>query len=161
VPKSARLLAMISTVALGLAVVAGGAVAQPSCPRADLTLIEPSPSSETRPVKLGDQTIHVRRNAITTTSDIAEIEVAGDDVDTLILIKYTADAAARLLDATIDHDGQRMAFMVDDDVLLAFRWEGRYGIGPDGTQLSLQDYGLARAQRLMESIRGCIDKRTH
>ena len=28
-------------------------------------------------------------------------------------------------------------------------------IGPDGTQLSLQDFGVARAELLVESIRGC------
>lgn len=157
----ATLLATASTVALGLAVACSEAAAQPACPRVDLTLVEPSASSETRPVKLGEQTIFVRRSAITTTSDISEINVAGDDADTLIRIKYNPDAAARLLDATTNHDGLRMAFVVDDDVWLAFTWQGPYGIGPDGTQLSLQDFGVVRAQRLVESIRGCTgDPRT-
>jgi hypothetical protein len=135
------------------------AVAIASCPRVDLTLVEPNASSETRPVKLGEQTILVRRNAITTTSDISEINVAGDDVDAFISIKYKPEAAARLLNATTDHDGLRLAFVVDDDVWLAFTWQGPYGIGPDGTQLSIRN-GLARAERLMESIRGCADTRT-
>ncbi len=135
------------------------AVATPSCPRVDLTLVEPSASSETRLVKLGEQTISVRRTAITTTSDITEIKFAGDDADTFISIKYTPQAAARLLDATTDHDGVKLAFVVDDDVWLAFAWQGPYGIGPDGTQLSIR-HGLARAERLMESIRGCRDTRT-
>jgi hypothetical protein len=146
-------------VALGLAAIADEVAAQRACPRVDLTLVRPSASAETRPVKNGDHTIFVLRNAITTIADIFEINVAGDDVDTLILIKYNAAAAARLLEATTDRDGQRMALVVDDDVVLAFTWEGPYGIGPDGTQLSLQDYGLARAQRLVEAIRSCAGPR--
>lgn len=127
---------------------------QSSCPRVDLTLIEPSSASETRAVKLGDETVFVRRDGITTISDISEIKVAGDDVLTSIQIKYYPEAAARLLDATTNHDGQRMAFVVDDDVWLAFTWEGPDGIGPEGTQISLQN-GIDRAQRLVESIRAC------
>ena len=135
-------------------------VAKRSCSlRVDLTLIEPSASSETRPVKLGERTLFVRRDAITTFSDISEINVAGDDADTYIQIKYKPEAAARVLAATTDHDGVRLAFVVDDDVWLAFAWQGRYGIGPEGTQLSIQ-HGLARAQKLMESFRGCTETPT-
>jgi len=130
-----------------------------SCPRVDLTVVEPSASSETRPAKLGQRTIFVRRNAITTTSDISEIKIAGDDVDTLIQIKYQPQAAARLLDATTGHDGLRLAFVVDDDAWLAFTWQGPYGIGPDGTQLSIQ-HGLAKAEALAESIGSCSAART-
>lgn len=143
---------------LWLAAAGSGAAAQSSCPRVEMTLVEPSASSETRPVKDADETIFVRRSAITTTSDISEIEIArddaGDDADVLILIKYTPDAAARLFDATTDRDGQRMALVVDDEVWLAFMWRGPYGIGPSGTQLSVLG-GMARAQTLMQSIQGC------
>jgi hypothetical protein len=127
-----------------------------SCPRVDVTLVEPSASSDARPVKLGQSTLFVRRNAITTTSDIAEMKLAGDDADTLIQIKYTDGAAARLLEATTDHDGLKLAFVVDDDVWLAFTWRGSHGIGLDGTQVSIRN-GLAKGQRLMESIRACSD----
>ena len=132
------------------------ALAIPSCPRVDLTLVEPSASAETRAVKLGEHTVFVRRNVITTTGDISEIRVAGDDFDTSIHIKYKPDAAARLLDATTDHDGLKLAFVVDDNVWLAFTWQGPYGIGPDGTQLTVR-HGLAESQRLVESIRNCAD----
>jgi hypothetical protein len=80
--------------------------------------------------------------------------VTGDDALTSIHITYTPVAAARLLEATTNRDGQKMAFVVDDDVWLAFTWEGPYGIGPDGTQLTLRN-GMARAQGLVESIREC------
>lgn len=142
--------------ALVLAQTASPLAAKPSCPRVDLTVVEPGASSETRPVKQGERTIFVRRSAITTTTDISEIGVAGDDLDTSIRIKYKPDAAARLLDATTDHDGLKLAFVVDDDVWLAFTWQGPYGIGPDGTQLSIR-HGLAKAQRLVQSIRSCTD----
>jgi Family of unknown function (DUF6152) len=127
-----------------------------TCPRVDMTLVEPSASSDTRPVKLGTSTVFVRRNAITTTSDISGLKLAGDDADTLIQIKYTERAAARLHEATTDHDGLKLAFVVDDDVWLAFTWRGSHGIEPDGTQVSIRN-GLAKAQRLMESIRACSD----
>ena len=133
--------------------------AEVSCPRVDVTVVEPSASSETRPVKLGEMTMFVQRTAITTTSDISEIKVAGDDIDTFISIKYKPEAAARLLAATTDHDGLKLAFVVDDDVWLAFTWRGPYGIGPEGTQISIR-HGLARAEKLMESIRGCDDTGT-
>ena len=125
-----------------------------SCPRVEVTLVEPSASSETRPVKLGQSTLFVRRNAITTTSDISEINVEGDDADVLIHINYAEAAAARLLEATTGHDGLKLAFVVADDVWLAFTWQGPYGIGPEGTQVSIR-HGLAKAERLVEAFRTC------
>jgi hypothetical protein len=154
--KRIRLSVAIWTLVLILGGSPSEIVAQRSCPNAVLTLVEPSASSQTRPVKNGQQTVFVRGDAITTTSDISEIKVAGNDYDTLIQIKYTPVAAARLLAATTDHDGLWLAFVVDDEVLLAFTWEGPDGIGPDGTQLSLLDFGVARAKRLADSIRSCI-----
>jgi preprotein translocase subunit SecD len=133
--------------------------ANSSCPRVDVTLVEVRPSVETRAVKLGDLTIFVRRNAITTTSDISEFKVAGDDLDAVIRITYEPDAAARLQDATTDRDGLQLAFVVDDDVWLAFTWRGPYGIGSDGTQLSIRN-GLAKAQQLLELLRSCSDTPT-
>jgi hypothetical protein len=149
------LLAAIWTVLLVLTAISDEAAAAPPCPRVDLTLVEPSASSETRPVKLGERTIFVRQQALTTTGDISEIKVGGDEVDSFVLIKYKPEPAARLLAATTDHEGLKLAFVVDDDVWLAFMWRGPYGIGPDGTQLSVRR-PLARAQELMEAVRGCI-----
>lgn len=138
----------------GLAIDLRLAAPQASCPQVDVALIELNASSITRPVKHGDETIHVRRSGITTTSDIAEIRIAGDDVLTSIQIKYNPAGAARLLDATTDRDGQRVAFVVDDDVWLAFTWEGPDGLASGETELTIRN-GMARAQRLVESIRGC------
>jgi hypothetical protein len=122
-----------------------------------MTLIESSASSETRAVKLGDDTVFVRRSGITTTSDIAEIEIAGDDALASIQIKYSPDAADRLFDATSNHHGLRVAFVVDDEIWLAFTWVGPDGIGRDGTQISLEN-GMGRAQKLVESIPECSDE---
>lgn len=135
------------------------ALATSSCVRVDLTLLEPSSSSETRPVKQGERTLFVRRKAITTIEDISEISVAGDDFDARIHIKYAPGAAARLHEATTGRDGLNLAFVVDDDVWLAFAWRGPYGIGPDGVQLSIQG-GLAKAQGLVDTIRGCAATET-
>ena len=151
--KSVRVLAIVCM--LGLAAISRAA--EPSCPRVEVTLVQPGPSSETRPVKRGNQTIFVLRDAITTSSDISEMKITGDHFETSIQIKYIPTAAARLLAATTDHDGLRMAFVVDDAVWLAFVWQGPYGIGPDGTQLTFRP-GLSRAKKKL--IRGCADKRT-
>ena len=86
--------------------------------------------------------------------------MAGDDVEAAIFIKYKPNAAARLLDGTTDHDGLKLAFVVDDEVWLAFTWQGPYGIGPDGTQLTVQ-HRLAQAQKLVSSIQSCADGRAH
>lgn len=152
--ESSKQSAVVCAFALVLTAVAHQAAAERACPRVEFTLVEPAASPETRPVKLGDQTIFVRRNAITTTGDISEIKLATDGVEARILIKFYEGGAARMLDATTGHDGLRMALVVDDEVLLAFTWTGPYRIGPGGTQVSLLD-GLPRAQRLVESIQGC------
>lgn len=126
----------------------------PCLPRIELTVVEARPSSETRPVERGNDTMFVRRDAITTTRDISQISIAGDDFDTRIHIEYTPEAAARLRDATTGRDGLDLAFVIHDDVWLAFTWTGPYGIGPDGTQLSIRN-GWAKAEELMASIRAC------
>jgi hypothetical protein len=125
-----------------------------SCPRVDVTTVAPGASADTRSVKLAGQTVAVQRNAIVTTRDITEIKVSGDDADTLINITYTPEAAARLQNATTDHDGLNLAFVVDDDVWLAFTWRGPYGIGLEGTQMSIRN-GLARAEALLAKLREC------
>lgn len=48
------------------------------------------------------------------------------------------------LPAAAHHSSMRIAFVVDDEVWLAFTWEGPLGIGLDGTQLSIRN-GMARA----------------
>ena len=152
---SARLLAAC-VAALGLAVGSGAAAATAAaCPNVGFTVVEPKASSETRPVRIGKhQTIFVRRDALTTTADIARISLKGDDEDTLILITFKPAAAARLHDATTDHSGMRAAFVADDDVLMAFTWSGPYGMDTDGSQLSIL-HGMARARPLVEAIRRC------
>jgi preprotein translocase subunit SecD len=121
-----------------------------------MTIIESSSSPATRAVRQGDDTVFVRRNGITTTSDIAKITVAGDDALASIQIDYTPQAADRLFDATSNGDGLRMAFVVDNEVWLAFTWEGPDGIGPNGSQISLLN-GMDRAQSLVEAMRACTE----
>ncbi len=120
------------------------------------TVVEPKASPETRPLGIGkNHTIFVRRAALTTLADISEIRLAGDDVDTLILITFNPAAASRLHDATTDRSGLRMAFVADDNVVMAFTWEGPYGMDTDGSKLSIP-HGMARARPLVEAIRRCM-----
>jgi len=44
--------------------------------------------------------------------------------------------------------------MANDEVLLNVVWQGPYGMGTDGTQVSMR-HGLKRAQKLVKAIAGC------
>jgi hypothetical protein len=151
-----RPLVLALAVISALALLSGNTVAGASCPAVGFTVVEPHPSSETRAVRVGaSQTIFVRREPITTTSDIVEIKLADDgDDDASLLLKFTPAASRRLHDATTNHSGLRIAFMADDQVLLDVVWEGPYGLDSDGAQVSMQ-HGMKRARKLMEALRGC------
>jgi preprotein translocase subunit SecD len=153
--RLSKLLALRWAVILGLGLFSSAAVANAACPQVGFTFVEPQASSVTRPVKVGTQTIFVRRVPITTTRDIVEIKVrADDDDDASILIKFTRAADQRLHDATTNQAGRRIAFMFDDEALVVVVWGGPYGMYTGGTQVSIM-HGMARAQRLMKEIRGC------
>src|SRR3569833_4106091 len=95
--------------ALGRGLVCGHAEA--ACPNAGWTVVEPKPSSATRPVKQGARTLNVRREQITATADLTEIKLGGDAYDSLILMRFTPEAAKRLHDATTAKSGLRIAFV--------------------------------------------------
>lgn len=153
--------ALAWTVALVIGALARGAPApahaqaSQSCPAVGFTRIEPDASALTRPVKdPSGRTIHVDRNAITNTADIAEAQLGGDEVDALLLLKFHPDAESRLIAATTDHPGLRLAFVADHEALLAVTWEGRYGLDPGGVQISLHR-NLDRARTLLAAIHRC------
>jgi hypothetical protein len=131
-------------VALGSAWALDVAAAAQSCPEVGFTMIEPRASGETRPVKFWrGGPIHVRRNLLTTTADIADVRLEPGD-HTLMLFKFTPEAGARLEDATTGRSGLRLAFVADDEALLSITWEGEYGMGREGVQVSLANEGQAR-----------------
>jgi preprotein translocase subunit SecD len=155
----AKCVVIILTIVLGVAVTSCGAVANASCPKVGFTVVELHATSETRSLRAGrNQPIFVRRELITTTSDISDIKLEhpddGDDDDVLILIKFTPVADQRLHDATTNHSGMRIAFLFDDEVLNNVVWEGPYGTYTGGTQVSIP-HGMNQARRLMKAIRGC------
>lgn len=155
--RSRRLLAAAWAAALGFAFVADQAAAAPSCPNLGFVVVEPKAAPETRPVRDGPHhRIFVRRDPITTTADITEIKLAGDAYDTLILLKFTPEAAQRLHDATTNRSGLRVALVADDQAISAVTWEGPYGMDANlGLQMSL---GKPAPQLgpLVESIQACI-----
>lgn len=119
-------------------------------------MLEPHASSETRSVKIAaNQTLFVRRIPITTTGDIVDSKLVSDGGDDAsLLLKFAPAAAQRLRDATTNHSGRRLAFMFNDEVILNVVWEGSYGLGADGTQVSMR-HGMKRARNIMRAIRGC------
>lgn len=146
--------------ALALALVAaspaGRAVAKEACPAAGFTLIEPQASAATRSVRgPKNQRLHVRREMLTTTADLAEVKADGDKVDGILTLKFKPEAEARLIAVTTRNSGVRIAFVVDDEALLAVTWEGDYGMDPGGSQLSVER-GYVRVRRLAEALQGCI-----
>ena len=155
----AKRLLIIWTILLGVAVTSNEAVANASCPKVGFVVVEPHATPETRPVRVGkNQAIFVRREAITTTSDITKIELAhprdGDDDDALIQIKLTPAADQRLHDTTTNHSGMRFAFLFNDEVLTNVVWEGPYGTDLGGIQVSVA-HGMKQAKELMKAIEGC------
>ncbi len=151
-PRYARLWALAGC--LGV-VGHGQALAGQTCPMVGFSLIEPGASAGTRTVKgPTGAALQVRRDALTTTQDIAEVNLGGNDIDALLLVKFRPDAEARLIAATTGHPGLRLAFVADDEALLAVTWEGPYGLDPGGVQVSLQG-NPDRARSLVAAIQTC------
>jgi hypothetical protein len=152
--KFARLLIIGWTAIPGFALVFSSAAAGASCPQVGFTIVEPHASAETRPVDWNNQTIFVRRMPITTTSDITEIKLSGDDFNASLDLKFTPAATKRLIQATNNHRGRRIAFMFNDEVLLNIMIPGSQGFGAAGAEVSMR-HGMESARRLMKAIRGC------
>ena len=141
-----------------VAMTSGIAVADAACPKVGFTVVEAHATPETRPVRVSQaQTLFVRREFITTTSDISEIKLVaggGNDDDATLQIKFTPAADQRLHDATSNHSGMRIAFMFDDEVMINVIWQGPYGMDLGGNQVSML-HGKNKAQKLMKEIQGC------
>lgn len=158
--KLVRLVVLAWTAISVLALISGDAIANATCPQVGFTIVEPHASSETRPIRVGTkQVIYVRRVPITTTKDIAEIKLGGNDYDAEIQLRFTAAATKRLIDATNNHAGRRIAFMFDDEVLINGVIPGSNGFGSDGAQVSVR-HGMPEARRLVTAIRGCTSAAT-
>jgi len=130
------------------------AVAAQSCPEVGFTIVEPSASGRTRPVKFWrGGPLHLRRDMLTTTADITEVSFdwAGNSA---IGLKFRPEAGARLEAATTGRPGLRLAFVADDEALLSVTWQGEYGMGRESAQVSLADEG--RARELYEALRRCV-----
>ena len=154
-----RFLAVVSMVIGGSALLCGSGATNAACPQVGFTWVEPHASPATRPVKIGkNKVIYVRRVPITTTSDIVKISLMqelADANDADLLIRFTPAADKKLHDATTNHSGRWLAFMVNDEVLVDSEWQGPYGFDPGEKRVSM-NHGMKRAQRLMKAIRGCI-----
>ncbi len=151
-PRTLRRTAMAAV--LALAASSSPSLAAQPCPEVGFTLVEAAASPQTRPVKArGNQVIQVRREALTRTTDIVEARLEAFDHPALLL-KFRPEAATRLENATTDHDGLRLAFVADDDALLSVVWQGRYGMGREGAQISISD--RERAHRLFERLSACL-----
>jgi preprotein translocase subunit SecD len=149
-------LAVVWSIVVAMAMTSNVTAAEARCPEVGFTVVEPHGTSETRPLRVGgDQTLFVRRESITRTSDIVEIKLrddGGDDVS--LLLKFTPLGTQRLHDATTNHFGRRIAFLFNDEVLNNVVWEGPYGLDAQGAQVSMR-HGMHEARKLMKAIRGC------
>lgn len=143
--------------ALGFTLAQGHAAALPSCPNAGWVIIEANASRDTRTLTVPpNRTIFVRKNQITTTGDLTEIKLSGDQYDTKIQMMFTPEAAKRLHDTTTDRSGMRIAFVADDEVLSAVTWTGSYGMdAQNGVQISLGGAAL-QPRPVVEAIEKCI-----
>ena len=129
------------------------------CPRIGFTLVERTANADTRAVKMnGGRIIFVRRQLLTNADDISQFKVSaspdGDPDDVIVSIKFTAAAAKKLADATTDRSGLRLAFVFNDEIVVAVTWEGRFGMPEDGAQLSVRR-GMRQAKRLQRALMRC------
>jgi hypothetical protein len=139
-------------------------IASASCPNVGFAVVEPHATPETRAIKADkDRTIFVRREALTTTRDIADIRLARSrdpaDDDGTIQIKFIPEADQRLHEATTNHSGIRIAFLFNDEVLINVVWQGPYGMDLGGSQVDIR-HGLNKARELMKAIQGCTAANT-
>jgi hypothetical protein len=148
----------LAALAAALALLAlSGPAAAGACPEAGFAEFKPTAWAQARPVKLGrHKTVFVQSPAITTTADITDIRLKGDEEDTLLLLKLKPEAAQRLHDATTNRSGMGLAFVADDRVVSAVTWTGPYGMDADlGIQLSMP-HALARLRPVVEAIGKCV-----
>jgi preprotein translocase subunit SecD len=155
--RSKKSWAAACAAALGLTLADGQALATASCPNAGWVVVEAKASPQTRPVKAAPKGgIFVRKDQITTTTDLTEIKLAGDEHDTQIQMTFTPEAAKRLHDATTNRSGIRIAFVTNDEVVSAVTWTGSYGMDADhGVQISLGG-SAPQARPLVEAIEKCV-----
>lgn len=129
------------------------------CPEMGFTIVEPHPTSETRAVKWGNETIFIHKVPITRTKDITDIKVVSDGKsldgpdDALIRLKFTPTADQRLHAATANHSGMRIAFMFGDVVMNHVVWQGPYGMDLGGVRVSL-NRGRQLAKALPDAVKG-------
>jgi hypothetical protein len=163
-PNLSKRLVILWAIFLGLAMTFSGGIIGASCPNVGFTVVEPHATSETRAIKVGkDRTIFVRREPLTTTSDISDISLARNhdlaDDDGTVQIKFIPAADQRLHDATTNHSGIRIAFLFNDEILINVVWRGPYGMDLGGSQVDIR-HGLNKARELMKAIQGCTAANT-
>jgi hypothetical protein len=125
------------------------------CPQIEFGTFYSQASSSTRPVKNPEgRTIFFDRTPIYRLQDISQARLGSDDATVLMSIK--AEAAERLKSATTGHSGATLAFVVDDQALMAVVWEGGYGFESGDMQLSLRSADVAR--KLVTTIERCIEE---
>jgi hypothetical protein len=124
-----------------------------SCARAEHVFVRSSPSPDTRPIKLDGATVHVDRIPIATSADLTDVSADPNDKST-VRLKYGATAAERLTRATTNNAGARLAFLLDDEVLLLVTWQGEFGFTASGVQLS---FGRAAVgERVVKALEPCV-----
>jgi hypothetical protein len=126
-----------------------------SCPRVEFGEFRSQTSSSTRPVRNPEgRTIFFERTPIFSLLDISKTQVGSDGATVLISVK--ADAAERLKQATTGRSGATLAFVVDDEALMAVVWEGDYGLESGDMQLSFRNTDVAR--KLAKTIERCTEE---
>lgn len=123
-----------------------------SCPRIEYGIFSSQASNSTRPVRHPQgRTIFLETTPLFRLQDIAQAHLGSDGATVLMSVK--ADAAERLIHATTNNSGVRLAFVVDDEALMAVVWEGDYGFESGDLQLSFRSADMA--QRLVSTIERC------
>ena len=125
------------------------------CPRIEFGVFHEEQKENTRSVR-GPQgrTLFFEQTPITRLQDISRAHLGSDEATVLVSLK--AEAAERLKTVTTGNSGVRLAFVVDDEAVLAVVWEGEYGFESGEMQLSLRNEDVA--QKLVMTIGRCIEQ---
>lgn len=126
------------------------------CPRSEFVLVHSKAGENTRKVRYSGKILNIDRSPIATSEDLAEVLLSKEYDVNAVLLKYSPAATERLTRATTRNSGARFAFLVNEKVLLYIKWEGEFGLGDSGMQLSLRNEKLAK--RTADALKSCIQK---
>ena len=125
VGRRLALVALTAAIVGGVAVAprlwSGAATLRAAAVRFEVRLAEATPTLDLQPVRLGERTIYLHREAVVTNDDIAAARVVPGNAPgkSDVAVTFTPAGAKRMREATANHLGRPMALLIDGAVVMA------------------------------------------